>query len=148
MKRMLIATAAVMAVGTTAAFSQNAAIIGQRIDVMKGAGAGAKTGGAMMRGEAPFDLAKVQAALTTYSDAAKKMPGLFPDDSKTGSDTKALPVIWEKKADWAAAWTKFSTDIAAGQASIKDEATFKTEWPKVMSNCGGCHKVFHEPPKQ
>jgi cytochrome c556 len=148
MKRMLIAAAAVLAVGTTAALSQNAGIISQRIDVMKGAGAAAKASGAMMRGEAPFELAKAQAALTTYADAAKKMPGLFPDDSKTGSDTKALPVIWEKKADWAAAWTKFSGDIAAAQTAIKDEATFKSEWPKVMSNCGGCHKVFHEPPKQ
>ena len=148
MQRIVIAAAAVIAIGSTAAFSQNAGIIAQRIDVMKGVGGGAKAGGQMMRGEAPFDLAKVQAALTTYADAAKKMPTLFPDDSKTGGDTKALPAVWEKTAEFKAAWTKFAGDIAAGQGAIKDEASFKSEWPKVMANCGGCHKVFHEPPKQ
>jgi cytochrome c556 len=30
----------------------------------------------------------------------------------------------------------------AAEASIKDEASFKTEWPKVVGNCGGCHKEF------
>jgi cytochrome c556 len=148
MKRIMIAAAAVLAVGTTAAFSQNAGIISQRIDVMKGVGAGAKASGAMMRGEAPFDLAKVQAALKTYGESAVKMPTLFPDDSKTGGDTKAIAAVWEKKADFTAAWAKFGADVAAATATIKDEASFKAEWPKVMSNCGGCHKVFHEPPKQ
>ena len=147
MKRIVIAVAAMLAVGTTAALSQSAAI-GQRIDVMKGAGAAAKATGAMMRGEAPFDLAKVQAALKTYSEAATKMPTLFPDDSKTGGDTKALAIVWEKNSDFKAAWAKFGADAAAATTAIKDEASFKTEWPKVMSNCGGCHKVFHEPPKQ
>ncbi len=27
-----------------------------------------------------------------------------------------------------------------------DEATFKAEWPKVVSNCGGCHKEYRKPP--
>lgn len=148
MKRLMITAAALLAAGTTAAISQNAGVISQRIDVMKGAGAAAKSSGAMMRGEAPFDLAKVQAALKTYGEAAAKMPTLFPDDSKTGGDTKALAIVWEKKDDFKAGWTKFAGDIAAATVAIKDEATFKAEWPKLMSNCGGCHKVFHEPPKQ
>ncbi len=147
MKRMLIAAAAVLAVGTTAAFSQSAAI-GQRKEAMKSAGGAAKDGGAMMRGEAPFDLAKVQAALKTYSDVAKKTTGMFPDDSKTGGETTVLPVIWEKKAECTASMAKWDTDSAAAAAAIKDEATFKTEWPKVMANCGGCHKTYRVPPKQ
>lgn len=146
MKRILVAAAAIFAVGTTAAISQSAAI-GQRIDVMKGVGGAAKATGAMMRGEAPFELAKVQAALATYTDAATKMPTLFPDDSKTGGDTKALPTVWEKKADFEAGFVKFKADATAAAAAIMDEATFKAEWPKVMANCGGCHKVYHAPPK-
>ena len=147
MKRMLIAAAAVLAIGTTAALSQSAAI-GQRKEAMKSAGAAAKDTGAMMRGEAKFDLAKVQAALKTYSDVAKKAAGLFPDDSKTGGETTVLPVIWEKKVEFTAALAKFGADAAAAAAAIKDEATFKTELPKVMANCGGCHKTYRVPPKQ
>ena len=146
MKRILVATAAMLAVGTTAAISQSAAI-GQRIDVMKGVGGAAKSTGPMMRGEAPFDLVKVQAALATYIEAAGKMPGLFPDDSKAGGDTKALPAVWEKKADFDAYFAKFKADATAASAAIKDEASFKAEWPKVMANCGGCHKTYHAPPK-
>jgi cytochrome c556 len=147
MKRMVIAAAALLAVGTTAALSQSAAI-GQRKDVMKAVGAAAKDTGAMMRGEAPFDLAKVQAALKTYSDAANKAPGLFPDDSKTGGETTVVPAIWEKKAEFDGIFKKWDADSVAAAAAIKDEATFKTEWPKVMANCGTCHKAFRVPPKQ
>ena len=147
MKRIVIAAAAVFAIGTTAALSQSATI-GQRKEIMKGVGAAAKDTGAMMRGEAPFDLAKVQAALKTYIDAAKKVPDLFPDDSKTGGDTTVLPAIWEKKAEFNAIFTKFAADSVAAQGAIKDDASFKAEWPKVMSNCGTCHKGFRVPPKQ
>ena len=79
---------------------------------------------------------------------AQKATGLFPDDSKTGGETTVLPVIWEKKAEFTAALAKFDTDAAAAATAIKDEATFKTEWPKVMANCGGCHKTYRVPPKQ
>ena len=99
-------------------------------------------------GWAPFDMAKVQAALKTYIDAAKKTPDLFPDDSKTGGETTVLPAIWEKKAEFNAIFTKWAADSVAAQTAIKDEASFKTEWPKVMSNCGTCHKAYRVPPKQ
>lgn len=147
MKRIMIAAAALLAVGTTAALSQSAAI-GQRKELMKSVGGAAKEPGAMMRGEAPFDLAKVQASLKTYSDVSGKMSALFPDDSKTGGETKALPAIWEKKTEFTAGFTKLGADAAAAATAIKDEASFKTEWPKVMSNCGGCHKAFVEPTKK
>lgn len=147
MKRMLIAAAAVLAVGTTAALSQSAAI-GQRKEAMKSAGAVAKEVGAMARGEAKFDLAKVQAGLKTYADVAAKSEALYPDDSKTGGETTVLPVIWEKKGEFGAAFKKWGAEATAAAAAIKDEASFKAEWPKVMANCGGCHKVYRVPPKQ
>ena len=146
MKRIVIAAAAILAVGTSAALSQSAAI-GQRKDLMKSVGGAAKEPGAMMRGESPFDLAKVQASLKVYSDAAKKAVDLFPEDSKTGGDTTVVPAIWEKKAEFNAIFTKWGADSDAAGAAIKDEASFKTEWPKVMSNCGTCHKAFRVPPK-
>ena len=56
-------------------------------------------------------------------------------------------MIWEKKADFTAGFDKFAKDADDASAAIKDEASFKTEWPKVMANCGGCHKVYRVPPK-
>ncbi len=92
---------------------------------------------------APFDLAAVQAALKTYSDAAAKEPALFPDDSKTG-DTNALPAIWDNKADFEARFAKFGKDAAAASAAITDEASFKANFPGVVKNCGTCHDTFRK----
>ena len=39
-------------------------------------------------------------------------------------------------------------DAKAAHGAIKDEASFKAEWPKVVANCGGCHKEYRKPPKQ
>jgi cytochrome c556 len=142
----IVSVAAILAVGATAVFAQSAAIK-DRKELFKQLGGAAKVGGPMMKGEVPFDAAKIQASLKVYSDNAKKLKDLFPDDSKTGGDTEALPAIWEKKADFLGMMDKFDKDAAAAAVAIKDEASFKTEWPKVMANCGGCHKVYKVPPK-
>ena len=53
--------------------------------------------GDMIKGEAPFDLAKAEERSSRHSrDAAAKMPALFPDCSKTGEHTTAAPAIWDK----------------------------------------------------
>ena len=50
-----------------------------------------------------------------------------------------------KKADLLARFDKMGADAKAAGATIKDEASFKAEWPKVASNCGGCHKEYRKP---
>jgi cytochrome c556 len=147
MLRIFAAVAAV-AIGATIVQAQNLDVIKMRKETMKGVGGGAGVGAKMMKGEEPFDLAKVQAALKTYADNTDKFKGMFPDDSKTGGETTALPKIWEAKADFAARADKLVADAKAASTAIKDEASFKTEWPKVMGNCGGCHKEYRTPPKQ
>ena len=141
-----VSIVAAVAVGATAVYAQSAAI-GQRKEIYKSWGAAMKAPGAMAKGEAPFDLAKVQASLKAITDGAPKLEGLFPDDSKTGGETQALPVIWEKKAEFTGLLKKIAADATAASAAIKDEATFKTEWPKIGANCGTCHKSFRQPPK-
>ena len=61
----------------------------------------------MLKGAAPYDAKTVQAALDIYIDASKKLPGLFPEDSKTGEKTQALPEIWTHKDDFDARFVKF-----------------------------------------
>jgi cytochrome c556 len=140
----IFSVVAVIAVGATAVFAQSAAI-SQRKEAMKAQAAAAKEPGAMMKGEAKFDLAKVHNSLAVYQEQAAKAKNLWPDDSKTGGETEALPVIWEKKSDFLGRFDKFAADAKAAAAAIKDEASFKAEWPKVMSNCGGCHKEYRKP---
>jgi cytochrome c556 len=144
----IVAAVAALAVGATFAYAQNLDVIKQRKDSMKAVGGAAGAVGKMMKGEAPFDLATVQKSLATYATEAGKQKAFFTDDSKTGGETTALPKIWEARADFNAKMDKFAADATATAAAIKDEASMKTEWPKVMGNCGGCHKEYRTPPKQ
>ena len=140
MKRTIVA-AGIMALGISAAIAQ-ANVIEQRQNLMKQFGSATRTTSGMLRGEAPFDLAKVQGALRTYSNA-KELPHLFPENSKTGK-TAALPAVWENKAEFDALAVKMDKDVQTALASIKDEATFKAEAPKVLQNCGACHNKFRQ----
>lgn len=140
----LVAAVAVLAIGATVVLAQNAAVVDQRKQAMKAFGGAAKGPGGMAKGDAPFDLAVVQASLTTIHQTSEKAKGLFPDDSKTG-ETDTLPAAFENKADLMAKFDKTGADAKAAAAAIKDEASFKAEWPKVVSNCGGCHKAYRKP---
>jgi cytochrome c556 len=141
----VIACVAALVVGATMVLAQNTAAIGQRKDAMKALGGAAKDPGGMAKGETPFDLAKVQASLNTIEQTAAKAKTVFPADSQ-GGDTAALPVAFTDKADLFAKFDKMGADAKAARAAIKDEASFKTEWPKVVASCGGCHKVYRKPP--
>lgn len=139
MKRLVIAGLAV-ALSAGAVLAQDA--IAQRRDLMKAVGGATRDPGAMLKGEQPFDLDKVQKSLAVYQDSAKKMPGLYPADSKTGGETSAAPKIWEDSAGFKAAFDKFGADAAAAAAAIKDEASFKANFPNVLKNCGSCHESY------
>ena len=139
MKRIvLVATTLALGMSIAAAESPIAA----RQALMKKNGEAAKLGTQFMKGEAPFDLAKAKAIFAVYADAASKMPGLFPPDSKTGEKTEALPVIWDKMDDLKAKFDKFGADAKDAEAKVTDEATFKAIFPAVQKNCGGCHQTY------
>ena len=136
----IVAAVAALGIGATIAYAQNLDAIKNRRDVMKAIANAGITNFKMMKGEAPFDLAKVQAGLKIYQDEAAKLKGLFPDDSKTGGDTDASPKIWQERPQFNAAIETFINGAKAAASAIKDEQTFKAEYPKVVTSCGGCHK--------
>jgi cytochrome c556 len=111
--------------------------IAERRALMKHDGEAAKKLFDMSKGKAPFDLAAVKESLKTLDEGATKTAALFPDNSKTGGGTAALPAIWQNKADFDARFVKFKKDVEAAQAGVVDEATFKKFAPTVFENCGG-----------
>jgi cytochrome c556 len=142
----ILSVAALVAVGTTAVTAQKLDIIKARKEILKGFGAAAKDPGAMMKGEQKFDAAKVIAALRKIQEGAAKLPDLFPDDSKTGGETEALPVIWEKKQDFVERYKKLAAAAKAAEASLGDEIGFQEGWPKLIGdNCVACHKIYRKP---
>jgi cytochrome c556 len=144
MRRIVLAFVAA-AIGATAVMAQNVAVIDERQKLLKDMSKATKPVGAMFKGEAEFDLAQVKAALKAIQETAPRLPPLFPEDSKTGSDTEALPVIWDDKADFEDRFKKLADAAKAAEASIIDEATFPDTWKQVMGNCSGCHKKYRKP---
>lgn len=126
------------------ASAQNVETIKARREILKTMGKASKEPAAMLKDEAEFDLAKVQAALQAFQSEAPKLVKLFPDDSKTGGETEALPAIWDDKKDFEQRYLKLSDDAKAAAAVITDEITFRDEYPKVAAQCGGCHKKYRE----
>jgi cytochrome c556 len=141
MTRIVLAVA-VAALGVTAVVAQGDPIAARRA-LMKENGAQSRVAREMIEGKKPFDLAAAKKVFATFQDAASKMPGLFPDNSKTG-DTKALPVIWEKRTDFNAALAKLGADAKAAGSKVKDLDSFKAEMGVVGKNCGGCHNTYRQ----
>lgn len=141
MIRMFIAVA-LMVFGASLANAQNLDAIDKRKKTFKSMLPQVKVGRAMVQGKQAFDVAAAKTVFSTYATAAATLKSLFPDDSKTGGETQALPSIWEKKADFDAKMAKFEADSKEAAGSVTDLASFKAAWGKVMSNCGGCHKPY------
>ena len=141
MTRVVLAVAAV-ALAITAVAAQSDPIAARKA-IMKKNGDEAKAAAAMVKGEAPFDAAKAHTIFATFADAAAKMPALFPDNSKTGGDTAALPAIWENKADFDARFVKFGKEAKEAEGKVKDLDSLKATWGGfAKENCGGCHEKY------
>ena len=130
------------AISTSAMAQSCQDIINKRQAFMKKSSEMAKIGSAMIKGDAPFDLAKAKEVLAAFAEDAAAMPTLFPDCSKTGDHTTVAPAIWEKPADFKAAQDKFAADVKAAQDNLKDLDSLKTSFQTIGKDCGGCHQAF------
>jgi cytochrome c556 len=141
MNRIVLAVGAV-ALAVTAVAAQSDPIAARKA-LMKSNGDQAKIAAAMVKGEAPFDAAKAHTIFATFADSAAKAPALFPDNSKTGGETAALPAIWENKADFDARLAKFGKDAKEAEGKVKDLDSLKATWGGfAKDNCGGCHEKY------
>ena len=142
MKRSLLCVG-LMTLGLSAAIAQSN-IVEQRQGLMKEFGAQSRVLGGMMREQTPFNLAQAQAAMKVLSQNAKALPSLFPESTKGAEKTEALPAIWENKAEFEKHFASLDADARAALTKVTDEASFKAEMPKVLQNCGTCHKTYRK----
>ena len=140
--RTVLAVSAI-AIGVTAAFAQQD-IIEQRKALMKANGQQSGILARMVRGDDPFDAAKVQVAFAQFADTAQKFPALFAEGARSG-DTRALPIVWEKRDDFVAAAAKFGKDVADQKDKVATLDGLKAAMPVIGKNCGDCHQTFRRP---
>ena len=139
MRRTIIAAAGVMI--ASGVLAQSGDPITQRQNLMKNNQEQVRTLTGMARGQVPFAAATAQAALQRIEQNAQQIPPLFPAGTHQGK-TSALPVIWERKADFDARATKLEQDAKAAQAGITDQASLQAAVQRVGQNCGGCHEAY------
>jgi len=77
------------------------------------------------------------------SDNYKKLLDYFPDNTKAGFKTEALPSIWENKDEFNTLMQKASDDMIQLAKAIDAAEDLRAIQTKLMwSNCSACHKKF------
>ncbi len=115
----------------------------EREDLMKSNDKNAKVVVAMMRGQQPFDAKAVDAAFAQWADTAQKLPGLFPDNSKTGGDNRASPKIWVNKKDFDQKAAEFAKAVADTRAkAVASLDGLRAGIPVVGKACDNCHNEY------
>ena len=70
---------------------------------------------------------------------------LFPENSKEGFKTEALPIIWEEKDVFNALMQKSADDMIKLTSIIEDADDIRGTLRKLMwSNCKACHNRYRE----
>jgi cytochrome c556 len=77
------------------------------------------------------------------SDNYKKLLDYFPDNTKEGFKTEALPSIWENKDEFNALMQKASDDMIKLAKAIDTAEDLRAVQKELMwNNCSACHNRF------
>ena len=77
------------------------------------------------------------------SDNYKKLLDYFPENTKEGFKTEALPSIWENKDEFNELMQKASNDMLKLVKAIDTADDLRANQKELMwSNCSACHNRF------
>ena len=80
------------------------------------------------------------------SDNYKKLLDYFPENTKEGFKTEALPSIWENKDEFNTLMQKASDDMLKLAKAIDTADDLRAVQKELMwSNCSACHSRFRAP---
>ena len=89
------------------------------------------------------DIDEAKKLMIEMSDNYKRLINLFPENSKVGFKTEALPSIWENKDEFNLLMTKASSNMIELTSVIDGTEDMKATLGKHMwSSCKACHSKF------
>ena len=92
------------------------------------------------------DFEKAKSLMIEMSENYKILIDYFPENTKEGFKTEALPIIWEEKENFNNLMTKASTDMIELTKIIEDSDDIKGTLQKFMwANCKACHSKYRAP---
>ena len=92
------------------------------------------------------DFDKAKTLMLEMSENYKSLIEYFPENTKEGFKTEALPVIWENKKEFNDLMKKSSDDMIKLASLIKDSEDIRATLTQMMwGNCKACHSKFRAP---
>jgi len=89
------------------------------------------------------DIDEAKKLMIEMSNNYKRLLDLFPENSKVGFKTEALPSIWENKDEFNLLMTKASNNMIELTSVIDETEDMKVTLGKYMwSSCKSCHSKF------
>ena len=89
---------------------------------------------------------EVKPLMKKISDNYIKLLDYFPENTKEGFKTEALPTIWENKDEFNALMKKASDDMIKLAKAIDTAEDLRAVQKELMwSNCSACHSKFRAP---
>ena len=89
------------------------------------------------------DIDEAKKLMIEMSGNYKRLIDLFPENSKVGFGTEALPSIWENKDEFNLLMTKASNNMIELTSAIEGAEDMKATLGKYMwSSCKSCHSKF------
>ena len=92
------------------------------------------------------DFERAKSLMLEMSENYKNLLEYFPENSKEGFKTEALPAIWENKDEFNNLMTKSSNNMIKLTKIIDTSDDIRGTLGKMMwANCKACHSKFRAP---
>lgn len=93
-----------------------------------------------------LEFEKASKFMKEVSENYLELINLFPENTKEGHGTEALPSIWENKDEFNALMQKASDDMIELTKAINTVKDFQKIQKELMwNNCSSCHNRFRAP---
>lgn len=93
-----------------------------------------------------LEFEKASKFMKEVSENYLELLNLFPENTKEGHGTEALPSIWENKDEFNALMQKASDDMIELTKAINTVKDFQKIQKELMwNNCSSCHNRFRAP---
>ena len=93
-----------------------------------------------------FEVEEAEPIILEMSKNYENLLNYFPENSKEGYGTEALPIIWEEKDAFNALMQKAADDMLQLAKVMEEVDDIQATYKKLMwANCNACHSRYRKP---
>ena len=93
-----------------------------------------------------FEFEEAEPFILEMSKNYESLLNYFPENSKEGYGTEALPIIWEEKDAFNALMQKAADDMLQLAKVMEEVDDIQATYKKLMwANCNACHSRYRKP---